>query len=354
MNRAARYGAFLGALLLGASCGPDGLSPSESDFFPTPEYTTVEPGSVTSVVSGFSWDPEAFFMHLATCGGPTCPIPPFLLDESPLYLRSAVQGATIAAFDPLLGRPAVDPVQTDELGLWTIPSVPSRSDVPYFVTALPTGSLTNEPIGPPWPQVPQGGYLPTVTLRPVVTHNSVCAVQEAGNLSTVGILEAVAKYLTVSGTPTTVADFVDPTKFANVVVFWLYHPGSALLRVPADGTTIEASAGQVLHVEWAPPGVPPDNLRSTRGFMVSDGAAVSPRGISVVLLRAGAELPPVVTYTVKDPSEDEALARPWFFPPIQAPPTPGVVNFAGTQLWRSDEPNGPPGPPPPFLCLPLQ
>jgi hypothetical protein len=352
MNRASRCGAFLGALLLGASCGPDLQQPPESESYPVPEY--VSPGDVTSLVSGFSWDPEAFFMNLAFCGGPACPIPPFLLDESPLYQRSAVRNATIAAFDPKVGAPAVAPVRTDGLGMWTIPAVPSRTDVPYFITALPTGELPTEVIGPPLPPVPQGGYVPTVTLRPVVTHNSVCAVQEAANLSTVGILDAVARYLTSKGTPTSVADFVNPAKFSNVVVFWLYQPGSPLLRVPADGTTIEASAGQVLHLEWAPPGVPPAELRSARGFMVAEGSLVSPLGLSVVLLRAGAGVPPVVTYSVRDPSSNEALSRPWFFPPIVAPPTPGVVNFAGNQLWRADQPNGPAGPTPPMLCLPQQ
>ncbi|MBN1209407.1 MAG: hypothetical protein JXB05_31435 [Myxococcaceae bacterium] len=349
MNRTIRIATLLGGLSLGVGCASEEIAPAESDFFPAPQIVQAQPK--TTMISGYAWDPEAFFMNLAFCGGPACPIPPFLLDTSPLYLRAAVQGATILPFDPVLGAPAAEPVVANDSGLWTLPSVPSRDNPPYFLTALPTGSLTTAPIGPPLPAIPQGGYVPTVTLRPVVTHNSVCAAMEAGGLSTVGILEAVAKHLTVAGTPTTVQDLTTPARYANVLVFWLFQPGSPLLRVPAGGTTIEASAGQVLHIDWAPPGVPPPELRSTRGFIVTD-AESSPLGISVVLLPAGADVPPVVRYSFIDTQTDEALSRPWWFPPIEAPPVPGLVNFSGTQLWRSDEPNGPPGPPPPWLCLP--
>lgn len=349
MNRTVRNAALLGGLLLGVGCSSDSTAPAESTFYPVPQFVDTKPK--TSRLSGFSWDPEAFFMNVAFCGM-SCPIPPFLLDNSPLYLRAALQGATIAPIDPTNGNPAATPVPTDDSGLWTIPSVASRDNPPYFLAALPTGSLTTAPIGPPLPAIPAGGYVPTVTLRPVVVRNSVCAVQEAAGLSTVGILEAVAKYLTVSGRTTSVQDLVNPAKYANVVVFWLYHPGSPLLRVPADGTTVEASAGEVLHIDWAPPGTPPANLRSTRGYIVSEPATTSPLGVSVVLLPAGSNVPPVVTYSFVDPTVDVSQSRPWFFPPIQAPPTPGVVNFAGTQLWRADEPNGPAGPPPPYLCLP--
>ncbi|WP_224366522.1 hypothetical protein [Hyalangium versicolor] len=349
MNRTFRKAALLGGLLLGAGCTSDNAGPPESPFIPVPKVTQYQPR--TSRVSGFAWDPEAWFMNVANCGN--CGIPPFILDNSPLFLRSSLKGATVLPFDPTTGAPAADPVQADDGGLWTLPSVASRTYAPYFITALPTGTLNPPPFGPPLPAIPSGGYVPTVTLRPVFTHNSICAVQEAASLSTVGILEAVAKHLSVvDGTPTLVTDLLNPGRFANVAVFWLFQPGSPLLRGPAGDTTVEASAGRVLHIDWAPPGTPPANLRSTRGYIVTD-AATSPLGITVVLLAASGTPPPVIHYEFKDTAPaDPVTGHPWFFPPIDAPPTPTVINYSSTQLWRADEPNGPAGPTPPYLCLP--
>ncbi|ADO72655.1 hypothetical protein [Stigmatella aurantiaca] len=393
MNRTLRYGTLLaGSLLLGA-CGSDD-APSESELYPTPEFVDVDPSKTTTQLSGFAWDPEAFFINLVGCPFPDIRCAPFLLDEGPLYGFSAVQRSSIFAFDPITGGPTGDPIQSDELGVWTLQGVPSRTTVPFFVTSLPTGSLN------PAANVPPGAYLPTVTLRPVVTHNSVCHVQEAASISTVGILEAVAKHLTATGSATQVADFVDTKKFASVAVFWNYQPGSPLLRAPGSCTTVKATAnnapvGQTFNVNWAPPGVlPPFLNQSKRGYFVDDqpatdgsGTKVSGLGITVVLLRATTSAPPQeITYTLVDPtppydpSHDNLVPdadptqapcalknrvkerdgrvkgdqfNPWLFQRIAAPPLPGVITFAGNQMWRRNQPNGPEGALSPNLCLPL-
>jgi hypothetical protein len=392
MNRTLRYGTLLaGSLLLGA-CGSD-EKPPDSILYPTPEFVDVDPSQATTQLSGFAWDPEAFFINLAGCPFPDIRCAPFLLDQGPLYGFSAMQRSSIFAFDPVVGGPAGEPVQSDELGVWTLQGVPSRTTVPFFVTALPTGSLN------PAASVPRGTYLPTVTLRPVVTHNSVCHVQEAASVSTVGILEAVAKHLTASGKATQVADFINPQRFASVVVFWNFQPGSPLLRAPASCTTVKATAknaavGETYNVNWAPPGaLPPLLNQSTRGYFVNDqpatdgsGTQVSGLGITVFLLRASVSgTPAEITFNLVDPTppynpandslvpDADPMAKPcalnnrvkergqikgeqfnpWRFQTIAAPPMPGVITFAGNQLWRKNQPNGPEGAVSPNLCLPL-
>jgi hypothetical protein len=391
MNRTLRFGTLLaGSLLLGA-CGSDD-APPESNIYPTPEYVNDDPAQSTTQLSGFAWDPEAFFINLVGCPFPDIRCAPFLLDMGPLYGNSAMQKSSIFAFDPITGGPAVEPVQSDNLGVWSLFGVPSRRDVPFFVTALPTGSLN--PAAP----VPRGNYLPTVTLRPVVTHNSVCHVQEAASISTVGILEAVAKRLTGSGRTTTVADFVDKNRYSSVVVFWNYQPGSPLLRAPASCTTVKATfnnnpVGEIHHVNWAPPGALPAAIQSARGYFVDDqnatdgsGTKVSGLGISVFLLRASTSaLPPAINFDLVDPTppynpandvlvpddnpnmnpcalknrvKDKGQIKgeqfnPWRFQTVTAPPMPGIITFAGNQMWRKDQPNGPEGALSPNLCLPL-
>ncbi|SEL12843.1 hypothetical protein SAMN05444354_10455 [Stigmatella aurantiaca] len=392
MNRTLRYGTLLaGSLLLGA-CGSDD-APPDSTLYPAPEYVDDDPAQSTTQLSGFAWDPEAFFINLVNCPFPDIRCAPFLLDQGPLYGFSAMQKSSIFAFDPVTGGPSGEPVQSDDLGVWSLYGVPSRSTVPYFVTALPTGSLS------PAASVPKGNYLPTVTLRPVVTHNSVCHVQEAASISTVGILEAVAKRLTANGSPTTVADFTNDKRFASVVVFWNYQPGSPLLRAPASCTTVKATVnntpvGESYNVNWAPPGVlPPFLQQSTRGYFVDDqpatdgsGTKVSGLGITVFLLRASTSAPPrEITFNLVDPTppydpandtlvpdadptanpcalknrvKDKGQIKgeqfnPWRFQTIAAPPMPGIITFAGNQMWRKNQPNGPEGAVSPNLCLPL-
>ncbi len=353
MIRYIRTGALIGALTLGAACNTDPSVPEESNFIPKPEeYVSVDVVPTTRI-SGLAWDPEAFFMSLVNCGD-ECPFPPLLNDGIPLYMMAAVGGGSVTAFDPVAVAPAVPPETTDPVGMWVLPKVPSRVGAPFFMLAQPQGALPTESIAG-LPPIPPADYLPTLTMRPISTVHSSCSSQEVLLASKKGILEAVAKHKTVvENVPTTVDDLVNPAKYYATTVFWLFHAGNGGLRVPASGTAVEASEGQVYLVDWAPPFVPPAELRSERGFMVTTDAA-SPMGITVVLVpNTGAPPPELIHYNIVDTVTSESARRPWFFPPIEAPIAPGVIAYAGFQMqYQPSELPGYEIPPPPSVCLPL-
>ncbi|WP_224243413.1 hypothetical protein [Hyalangium gracile] len=352
MHRAIRYGITLGALLLGAGCENQAEAPTESSFIPRPKYVSVEQASpmLTTRVAGYALDPEAFFLSIASCQAPACPLPPFLLDNNPLFLRSVVRGAPITVADPLSSPAQVAPLaSTDPLGIWTLRAVPSRKE-PYFpIAPQRQGALPSptEDLFPGLPPIPPTNYQRTVTLRPVKTVNADCFAIEAAVIGDSGITQAIAKFLTTkSGTPVTVADLLDPTKYGGVVIVWNYFPGFPYGRIPGDGTTVEASAGQVLSIEWAPPGVLPppvaEALQSMRGFFVNEAAPVSSLGISAVLLPPTVSLTQEVTYTPRDPGKDAptnaALRRPWVHRPLKAVPMPGYITFMPAQFEHADGP----------------
>lgn len=360
MNRSLRLVSVLSALALGAGCE----SNPSSDVVGTPivspvEFQDTDLATLTTRVSGFAWDPEAFFFSWITNGGPTSPIAPIISEVSPLFLRSVVQGAQVTVLDPVLGRPAAAPVAAAANGFWVLPSVPSRPTPPFFALNAGGGVLpTTQPPGTPptLPPIPPASrYFPTVTLRPIATNHSMCVLQESLAIGDNGILDAVARAMTAAGAPTTPADFVDPTKFHGVNVFWLYQPGFPMLRAPAVNTALEATSGQVFNVAWQPPGAPglPPGLQSPRGFIVQPGA-VSGLGIFVVVQPASGPKAPGVRFTVRDDTTDAATRRPWKFDPINAPLIPGVITFGGLQIRPSTF-----EPPSPFgnvngahLCLP--
>ena len=153
-------------------------------------------------------------------------------------------------------------------------------------------------------------------------------------------------------------DLLNPAKFHSVHYFWFYHPGHPALKAPADGVGLEASFGTVLPVDWAPPGLGPPNLQSTRGFIV-DPSKPSPLGINVVVMPNNGPVDFVNHYKVVDITgqantpENKAQLRPWFFQPIEGHVIPGQVTFIGLQVWYSTVATAAPGyPPPPSLCLP--
>jgi hypothetical protein len=351
MNRYLRSAVLMGACLLGMGC--EESSPQEpSSFIPEPQYVSPDSVSLHTRISGLAWDPEAYFMYLAECG-PTCPMPPFLSEGIPLYQRAAVRGAAISAFDPLTVTATGSAVTTDGVGIWVLPQVPSRATAPYFIVSEAQGTLPTEQIGPPLPAVPPTQYLRTLTLRPISTVFSTCISLEAVHIGSTGILEAVAKYLTVNGKPTLVQDLLDATQYHSVAVVGLFHGGNGANRAPADQTSVEASVGQVYHLDWAPPGSEPDNLRSERGFIVT-GTATTPVGFAVVLVPATGARPQQISYSMKDTKEDSVARRPWVYPAISAPLYPGVVTFIGAQMGYQ-----PPSiplfqlPPPPSACVPM-
>jgi hypothetical protein len=335
MQRVIRYATLIGAVLLGAGCEDGTLPEPAEEFRPQPKYIDVAEPSLITRTHGFVWDPEAFFLSMVSCGK-TCPLPPTLFDFSPLYKRSVFKDAKVLGIDPMAGQPVGPPVVSNELGLWSM-NLPRRSTAPFFTMTVGAGTLNQVPMPLTPIPPPTRGYLPTLSLRPIATNYGTCTGLEAAQLSDNGILEAVARYLTeIEGNPTTVQDFLSPEKYAAVTVFWLYHPGFPFLRVPADSTTVEASAGRVINVAWAPPGALPPGLaplQSTRGFFAPPGATYSGVGISVVLLpRSATPPPPVVTYLLKDmgdPTVNPTALRPWSFMPLKIPPIPGTIGFAG-------------------------
>jgi hypothetical protein len=353
MNSASRPLLLLLALLA-TSCElrQNALEPLPSAL--TPRYVEVDLATLTSRVSGLAWDPEALWFSFATCGGPACPELPILIDTNPLMLRSIVRNARVVVVDADTGQAAVEAVTSSAAGTWTLPRVPSRPSPYFFISVQGEGELPSEepPGAPPsLPQVPPASYLPTVTLRPLSTRQGTCMVQEAIHASNAGILDAVARHLTLQGQPTTVADLIDPSRYAGVTVVWLYRPGFSALRVPAFGTTVTASAGTVLNVTWAPPGTVPPEAHSPRGFVVARTPDTF-MGIAVVLIPAS-EPVSTLTIQVRDLVSDAGQHRPWKHRPLQVPVLQRKVGYASLQLITAEAPFKPTSPhaEPPYLCL---
>jgi hypothetical protein len=374
MHRHILIGTFLGVSLLSAGCSDESTAP-EKNTYPRPKVATVEPEEPSSYVTGFAHDPEAFFLNLVACGGPACPFPPFLLDASPVYLSSVLRNAPITLLDPAINQPAVMPALSNVEGTWTLPTVKNRVD-PYLPLAAAEGAqlATGVPSPVPMADIPPATYLPTVTLRPVSPLASQCIGIEAIHTSDNGVLEAVAKYLTfVEGVPTTVADFLTPTRYSGVNVFWLYIPGFPFLRAPTTpppsptpppnplavpNTTVNIAVGlpssRIFNIQWAPKEMLPPEvqaLQSARGFFVLPGLESSNVGIVVALHDANTPPGSLVVYQVEDKVTDEETFRPWKTFPIPAPVAPGAVVAASLQLSFNDAPDAV-GPLPPYFCLP--
>jgi hypothetical protein len=77
-------------------------------------------------------------------------------------------------------------------------------------------------------------------------------------------------------------------------------------------------------------------------------------GFAVVLVPNTGPRPLQLTYKVADPKTDAVSRRPWNFPPVTAPPAPGIVTFIGMPM-RYALPAIPlyTFPPPPSFCVPL-
>jgi hypothetical protein len=289
----------------------------------------------TSVVSGFVWSPEAFWLALANCGL-SCPIPPLTMPGIPLFEGATVAHAQVKLFDPLTGSATLAAPETGTNGVFSMTGVPSR-DVPFFPSAV-----TPPPAAPTDGGVPGLEYLPTLTLRPVSTQWSQCLNISTLQISTTGILDAVAQHQGL-----TVNDLIDPTKVGGVAVWWLFIPPAGALHVPAGETRMTSSAGTVLHINWAPPGLGPPQ-QSPLGFFVS-GTDTSDLGLAVVLFPPLTGPPSPVSFTPVDPVTDVTQGRPWSFPPL--PPMvipPGTISFG--ELGGLTP--GATGAPPLWLCLP--
>lgn len=347
MHRVIQSGTLLTALvlLLGAGCQNQSDVPAESSFIPRPNYISLQtagPLVQTTRITGYAWDPEAWLLSvldcLQKCQPPIPPLPPILIGNNPLFLRSVVGGTQVSMVDlDGSGDPAAvaAPVAADPIGIWVQPAVPSREKRPYYPAALTGGGALLDPDPFPVPilaPIPRANYLKTVSLQPVLTEWVDCLAAGVPMASDKGILEAVAKYLSAKGTATTVADLTNPARYSGVTILWNFSPGLPSARLPAFGTTVEPSAGQPFNINWAPPGAVPPAIQSTRGFFVDDSIPVSAMGIVVVLVPGGASAPSMVTYSVKDPVTDAAAGRPYQYRQIRARPLPGVIAFAAPQL----------------------
>lgn len=345
----------LGSLLT-AGCGGTEETPVPETRAEDPVFTGPR-GDVTTHIAGFAWDPEAFHINLMSCAAPDsgCPADKNLQsDLNPIFNYSKIQGAVVLAFDPAAGAPAgFGEAPTGVDGQWSVASVPSRPAPPYFMASVGAGALVSPPAGAVVAPIATAAYLPTFTARPITARHSACYYQESAQVSPIGVLEAVAKYRTSKGQSTAVADFLNPAKFAAVVVIWQYEPRDLPnVLQPAAGTTVETGNGptQQYHIAWAKPGKGPSGLQSVRGFYVADGAATSPAGITVVLVPAGFPAP-VVHYQLVDTVTDPTIGRPGFFPPLDVPPVPGQITSLSAQLFYGGPTDGPPALPPLFVCV---
>jgi hypothetical protein len=334
------------SILFGAAC---------SDTVDPPDMSPYADGGVAeTTVSGYSWDPEAFWYGFATCGGQNCPYPPLQQIGNPTMERALVAGSQVALFDPAVDRPAYSATAvTDNKGGWQVNHVPSRADPPFLALGIPLTGAGLMNAGPPeLPPIPKGNYFSTIQLKPIITLSTICINQPSSMASDVGVLQAVAKYLNAMGDPrSTAKDLVDPTKTGGIAVWWLWQPGPVILRLPAFGAVMSASVGQRLIIDWAPPSapLPPEvkAIQSERGFFVNPTATVSPMGLYVFLYPAGTT-PVMVQFTASDPTVDPDHHRPWQFPKL--PPT---IVIAPTLVASGDLPADEEGAPEPpfFACL---
>jgi hypothetical protein len=268
---------------------------------------------------------------VAMCDGAPapCPVDPATYAGLPGYDLSVIGGAKVTAVDSTRSAATFRAAKPSaSAGEWIIDAVPFRTGAPYFALSE-VGPAGRNPVPPAngFPVPPAATYVRTLDLKPIVADYTVCMGQQTVIMGNNGILEAVAKYLTSTGTPTTVQNLLEPAKYSGVVVLWLMQPYFAGVHVPAFGTKVEASHGTVLNIDWAPPGSGSAALQSARGFLVDPSPAASPMGIAVVLLRpADAGRP--LTVVAKDPVTKANEGRPWEFPsipPIEA--ASGMISF---------------------------
>lgn len=276
-----------------------------------------------ATVQGFVWDAEAFYVASATCTKPCAPST--LAPSSALFRAAIVPGATIGLFDPQQPQtaaafPATDPSGTD--GGFYVEGVPLRATPPFLPYVSSVQQLATDAGAPTF------SYLPTRTLKGIATSKTTfCVAQPANVVSDSGVLDAVARYRTSIGTPTTVGDLVDPSKSGGVVVWWLWNPGAATARVPALGAAVTADVGETFNLAWSAPGKGPA-FQAARGFWVNTMGPTTKGAlpVTVTLLPPNAGTPPMVTFTATDSMMAADGSRPFNFPKLAAiEVAPGVT-----------------------------
>lgn len=356
------------------------------------------PDAPTVIVSGYVWDPEAVQYGFGMCGM-ACPLRPILMPGMPMFERTLVPQAQVSLL-AMVGGKQLYSATTGDAGFWFVEGVartgnsanPTTWLAPQTVKAVagpppvdagspgdaggPPPGDGGIPPGPPFvlplaPIPPAQTYFPTMMLMvPIVPRQAQCISRPSAVIGNSGILDSVAKYLTLHGTPTTPEDFVNPGRYGGVVIWWAFEPQGSSTRQGAGGTTIQASAGQTIYVNWGCTPLPgshcpppflsppmpqiPDALAtlSARNFYVMPDATSSNIGLSVTLFPPLMGPPSPVIFKISDPVVDAAQGRPYGFTYIPVPPvfpTPGHIEFGELV---ADE--GQPGPAPDFLsmCLP--
>lgn len=328
------------ALLAVVLCISGCQNPPPVESTSTPKVEYVDWKTSASVISGYVWDPEAFWFALAMCPSP-CMLPPITIPETPFIERSEVIGASVRLVDTRTGAPFMNALAaTDRNGGYQFVNVPERSaGPPYLVFAAPPPpSVTPlKDFGPPAAPIPAAGYLPSLAMKPIYNRFTDCIGQSIMLASTGGVLDAVAKYLTPTGGPAVaVTDFIDPSKYGGALVAWFYAPEAPVVRVPAGGTRLTAPGMTVYNITWAPPGLGPTGLQSPRGFFVT--TSPSPIGVVVALAPRLMGAPAPVQLTFQSSVTFPAL------PPIVTPP--GLIS---TLEMQALVPGG--APPPEYICI---
>ncbi len=348
LNRLPRLS--LAAVLLLSAC--EGLPPPGA---PDPRNNPVfeeAPRALTTLVSGYSWDPEVYAIGFASCPPPCLDLAPFISDFLPPFSSTMVAGSNVTVVSAMTGAPVATAGTSGMFdGVFSVDGVPSDPEGLYLVTADGDGELISPPFGPP-PPAPTT-YLPTVTLTALATAGSpTCAMTESARIGSNGVLEAVAKHLAV-----TVPDLLDPTQYSVVAVLWAYGPGPFFMRTPANGMGFAGSVGDTYQINWAIPETMDPAVQSERGFFVDTSGPGSALGITVGVVPASVVLEGPVLYFGLDPVDDPMFGRPYDGPPAVVFPSPGSVTSASMMFF----PGGPPPEAaegeeapsnPDFLCTP--
>lgn len=342
MTRSA--GVFLLALSLSA-CSIE--APTTGDPDAGSPFTDL--GPETTRMYGVAWDPEAFWYSYATWVGPPARPAPQLQVGIAHLDRSIVLGATVSLRNAQGAVTASTASPSADGGAWLIAEVPNSNSVRY-ATATWNGTRPDAGV----PVVPVTDYQPTLTYRPIVPNGGVCYFQQAALVGNTGLLDAVAKYLTDQGTPTTVANLLDPARYGSVFVVFAYQPGASYQVLPTPGSALDAGVGQVLTIDWALPGAGPNPaLQSNRGFFVTESGPVDAKGFFVILLPPGSS---TLSATIIDSVTDAPTRRPFGFGALDVAGAPGFVNYVPLQGTLGPPfPDGgvtAPTPPADWECLP--
>jgi hypothetical protein len=343
------------SFLLAAALG--GCSDSEPLPSRAPSGAEAPVGDLPArqaTVSGLVFDPEAFFVQYMAAGeGGDA----YLFDGQPYLTYSAIPDARVRLSGP--GLPDALSPASSPTGQWQMMGVLSNSQTPYLAQALPPDAPVAFYTDESAPFVlPPATHYPTTHLRPIQVSGTQCMAQQALMVGSAGALDAVARHLTARGSPTTVADLVDPDRSGGVVLIWVQAPSGYFdfNWTPLDSVAAEASAGTLVALDWAlPEGLPG---QSPMGFSVPPDP-VSSVGYFALVLPPGTVAPVTVRFTDTSVGEGPYGTRPLPIPPASVEPRPGVsvqrvLAFFNFPPGPSDPLDDPPPPPPDesWRCLP--